>query len=189
MKENAIFAYMSTVFTYLDFWNLNNIAFCLCNVKKKGLPWTIQNHPICKVTKVQDYKPSHRIGSGSGSESHSVLSDSLWPLGFLQARILEWVAFPFSRGSFQLRDQTQVSRIAGGFFTSWTTREAPWNCSDRQKNLLRKEGLGWILQDESWLKECLLWLKMKEQKIIILFTQYLSIWGTTLATSRRCKCD
>ena len=33
----------------------------------------------------------------------------------LQARILEWVAVPFSRGSFQLRDQTQVSHIAGGF--------------------------------------------------------------------------
>ena len=34
----------------------------------------------------------------------------------LQARILEWVAVPFSRGSSQPRDQTQVSRIAGGFF-------------------------------------------------------------------------
>ena len=37
--------------------------------------------------------------------------------GILQARILEWVAVPFSRGSSQPRDQTQVSRIAGGFFT------------------------------------------------------------------------
>ena len=36
----------------------------------------------------------------------------------LQARILEWVAFPFSRGSSQPRNQTQVSHIAGGFFTS-----------------------------------------------------------------------
>ena len=44
--------------------------------------------------------------------------------GILQARILEWVAFPFSRGSSQPRDQTQVSWIAGGFFTSWATREA-----------------------------------------------------------------
>ena len=44
--------------------------------------------------------------------------------GILQARILEWVAFPFSRGSSQPRDQTQVSHIAGGFFTSWPTREA-----------------------------------------------------------------
>ena len=38
--------------------------------------------------------------------------------GILQARILEWVAFPFSRGSSQRRDRTQVSCIAGGFFTS-----------------------------------------------------------------------
>ena len=38
--------------------------------------------------------------------------------GILQARILEWAAFPFSRGSFQPRDRTQVSRIASGFFTS-----------------------------------------------------------------------
>ena len=38
--------------------------------------------------------------------------------GILQARILEWVAFPFSRGSSQPRDQAQVSHIAGGFFTS-----------------------------------------------------------------------
>ena len=38
--------------------------------------------------------------------------------GILQARILEWVAFPFSRGSSQPRDQTQVSHVAGGFFTS-----------------------------------------------------------------------
>ena len=38
--------------------------------------------------------------------------------GILQARILEWAAFAFSRGSFQPRDRTQVSRIAGGFFTS-----------------------------------------------------------------------
>ena len=43
--------------------------------------------------------------------------------GILQARILEWVAIPFSRGSFQPRDQIQVSHIAGGFFTSWATRQ------------------------------------------------------------------
>ena len=49
--------------------------------------------------------------------------------GIFQARILEWVAFPFSRGWSQPRDQTQVSDIAGGFFTSGATREAQeyWN--------------------------------------------------------------
>ena len=38
--------------------------------------------------------------------------------GLLQARILEWVAFPFSRVSSQRRNQTRVSHIAGRFFTS-----------------------------------------------------------------------
>ena len=42
----------------------------------------------------------------------------------LQARILECVAFPISRGSSQPRDWTQVFCIVGGFFTSWATREA-----------------------------------------------------------------
>ena len=42
----------------------------------------------------------------------------------LQARTLEWAAFPFSRGSSQPRDRTQVSHIAGRFFTSWVTRGA-----------------------------------------------------------------
>ena len=44
--------------------------------------------------------------------------------GIIQARTLEWVAILFSRGSSQLRDWTQVSHIAGRFFTHWATREA-----------------------------------------------------------------
>ena len=39
-------------------------------------------------------------------------------------RILEWVAYPFSRGYSQPRNQTGVSCITSGFFTSWATREA-----------------------------------------------------------------
>ena len=42
-------------------------------------------------------------------------------LGILRTIILEWVAFPFSRGSSQPRDWTQVSCVAGRFFTSWAT--------------------------------------------------------------------
>ena len=41
-----------------------------------------------------------------------------------QARILEWVAITFSRGSSPPRDQTQVSHIVGRFFSVWATREA-----------------------------------------------------------------
>ena len=66
-----------------------------------------------------------------GSVSHLVMSDSLQPMncsspgssvhGILQARILGWVAIPFSRRSSQPRGQIQVSHIAGGFFTLWIT--------------------------------------------------------------------
>ena len=70
----------------------------------------------------------------------SVVSNSLQPLwtvahqaplsmGILQARILEWVAKPFSKGPSQLRDWIRVSRLAGGFFTIWPTsqsKESPW---------------------------------------------------------------
>ena len=45
--------------------------------------------------------------------------------GILQARILEWVAMPSSRGSSQPRDQTLVSLIVGRHFTVWATREVP----------------------------------------------------------------
>ena len=44
--------------------------------------------------------------------------------GILQARTLEQVAMPSSRGSSQPRDRTQVSHLAGRFFTTWATREA-----------------------------------------------------------------
>ena len=61
--------------------------------------------------------------------------------GILQARILEWVAFPFSRGSSQPRDRTQVSRIASGFFTSRATREAHELTPNQKKCLFKVFGL------------------------------------------------
>ena len=65
------------------------------------------------------------------TQSYPTLCDPMDYLvqGILQARILEWVAFPFSRVYSQPRDQTQVSHIAGGFFTSWATREAVFDVS------------------------------------------------------------
>ena len=49
--------------------------------------------------------------------------------GIYQARILEWVAILFSRGFFQTRNGTQVSCIAGRFFTIWATRESQHSLS------------------------------------------------------------
>ena len=78
-------------------------------------------------------------------ESHSVVSNSLQPYELYspwnsQAGILERVAFPFSKRSSQSRDQTQVSRIAGRFFTSWATRKP------------KNTGMGslFLLQELNW---------------------------------------
>ena len=83
---------------------------------------------------------SWKIASSVGSplrerkRSCSVVSDSAtsWTIaytgssvhGIFQARILEWVAISFCRGSSRPRDQTQVSYIAVRRFTVWVTREA-----------------------------------------------------------------
>ena len=62
------------------------------------------------------------------NESHSIVSDSLWPQGLYRS----WNSLSQNtgvgslshlQGSSQPRDWTQVSYIAGGFFTSWATRE------------------------------------------------------------------
>ena len=61
---------------------------------------------------------------------HRQMCPTLWnPMNYtvheiLQARILEWIAVPISRGSSQPRDRIQFSLTAGGFFTSWATRES-----------------------------------------------------------------
>ena len=65
----------------------------------------------------------------SESESYSAVSNSLGPHGLYSpwnspGQNTGVVAFSFPRGSSQPRDQTQVSRIAGRFFTRWATREA-----------------------------------------------------------------
>ena len=77
--------------------------------------------------------------------SHSVVSTLCDPMdcsppgspvrGILQARILEWVAISFSRGSSWPRDWIQVSCIAGRHFNLWATREAElrWNMCKNEK--------------------------------------------------------
>ena len=79
--------------------------------------------------------------------------------GILQARTLEWVAFPFSRGSSQPTDQTQVSRITGGFFISWATWEAQRKPQARPgelqpKNVVLVNSDGWSEPQlrTSWLE-------------------------------------
>ena len=92
------------------------------------------SHEVSKSgTWLSDWEHTHLNRHGSEKSengSRSFMSDSLWPHGLntprheiLQARILEWVALPFSRAS----SQTGISCIAGRFFTNWATREAGTN--------------------------------------------------------------
>ena len=77
-------------------WTQPTEHACTHSGKTIYLGFTVSQHVKVKVCDPMDYRVH----------------------GILQVRILEWVPFPFSRGSPQPRDQTQVSGIAGRFFTS-----------------------------------------------------------------------
>ena len=86
----------------------------------------------CRLSSCGSWALEHKFSS-CVCEHRSVVCDSLWPMdctvhGILQARILEWVAISFSRGSSQPWDQTQIPCIVGRFFISWATREALSSC-------------------------------------------------------------
>ena len=81
--------------------------------------------PKCQsLSRVQLFEP-HGLYTQPGSSIH----------GILQARTLKWVAVPFSRGSSWPRVQTQVSCIAGRFFTIWATKETQINYGSIFKNI------------------------------------------------------
>ena len=86
-----------------------------CSLKKVGKKWNIAQKMIYVCVLVTQLCPTlcnPTDGSLPGSSVHRIL----------QARILEWVTSFFFRGSSWSRDWTQVSCIAGGFFTIWATR-------------------------------------------------------------------
>ena len=100
-------------------------------------PWHLPNRPVISLR----YMGLSTIGTLKVKVAQSCLT-LCNPMdytvhGILQARILEWVAFPFSRGSSQPRDWTQDSHIAGGFFTSWATRK-PKNTGVGSLSLLQE---------------------------------------------------
>ena len=111
---------------------------CLENPRDGGAWWSAVSGVAQSRTQLKGLSSSSSSSKNypllslfeSESESHSVLSYSFCgPMdytvnGILEVRILEWVAFPFSRGSSQRRDWTQVSHIAGRLFTNWASREA-----------------------------------------------------------------
>ena len=96
----------------------NHVCVCMCMLVAQSCP-TVYDPMDC---------------SPPGSSVH----------GILQARILEWVAMPFSRGIFPAQGSNQVSHTTGRFFTVWATREA----HKRSKNLTSNK---LILQFETWI--------------------------------------
>ena len=89
-----------------------------------GWVWVVRRAPWCWSMRKNRVIVYWVVTDESQSESRLVMSDSLWLHGILQARILEWVGFPFSRWSSQPRDQTQISHNASRFFINRAIREA-----------------------------------------------------------------
>ena len=85
--------------------------------------------------------------------------------GIFQARILEWVAISFSRGSSWPRDRTQVSGIVGRCFTVWPTRDwanstvSKANVVDSSQSLAPQEPAVSISKESRWISQ----FKHKEQ--------------------------
>ena len=108
-------------------------------------PWNspVQNTGVGSFSLLQGIFPTQRSNPGLPH-----CGQILYQLSHKGSpRILQWVAFPFSRGSSQLRDGTQVSHIAGWFFTSWAIREA----LDIERWVLSTLGF-WSLET-SWLSQ------------------------------------
>ena len=92
------------------------ICLQMQGIQPSSLVWELRPHMKVKVLVAQScgtLRP-HRLSPVKASSIR----------GISQARILEWVAIPFSRGSSPLRDRMWVSHIAGRLFTFWATREA-----------------------------------------------------------------
>ena len=90
--------------------------------------------------------------------------------GILQARILERVAFPFSSRSSQPRDRTQVSRVAGIFFTIWATKEVQvkWSGSlSLIQGTFLNQGTNWGILHCRWILYQLSYQSQSESRSVV----------------------
>ena len=135
-KESVHFLYGALAFPEVpEFYgeckrvNLLIVWVCLC----------CHSDQLCSCYELRLREDGVRLaGRGWVLESENEVAHSCWTLcypidcslsgfsvlGIFQARVLEWVAISFSRGSSRPRDWTQVSCIVGRCFTVWATREA-----------------------------------------------------------------
>ena len=109
-------------------WESVTVTYINISVNVLTVTWSLEGWLMTKVIlmymKWSEMKAAQSCATLCNSMDCSLPGSSVH--GILQARILEWVAIPFSRESSKPRDQTQVSCTAGSFFTSWATREAQY---------------------------------------------------------------
>ena len=120
--EAAVGAWVSEGFSHL--LEDHHSGCPLCHCPRAGPLSPRLTHTctgVCGANKKKMRSVLRETNEGERSRSAPPGKTCHW---ILQARRLEWVAIPFSRGSSQPRDRTQVSHILGEFFTSWATREA-----------------------------------------------------------------
>ena len=110
------------------YWEVSVSVKLLSCVQLFVTPWTIQSMKFSSQNTWVGISLLQGVFSTQGSNpSLSHCRQILYQLSHQGSpRILEWVADPFSSGSSQPRNQTKVTCIAGGFFSNWATREAPW---------------------------------------------------------------
>ena len=119
LPPNSAFSIMPNNLSHIWKWK------SLSCVQLFGTPWPIQSmefsRPECGMgSLLQGILPTHGLNPGL---LHC--RQILYQLSHKGSpRILEWVAYPFSSGSSQPRNETGVSSIAGEFFTNWALREA-----------------------------------------------------------------
>ena len=88
--------------------------------------------------------------------------------GILQARILSWVAYPFSSGYPQTRNQTRVSCIAGIFFTNLAIKEAQAGVKITRRKINNHrytDDITLMAESEEELKSLLMRVKEKSEKV------------------------
>ena len=110
-------------FSSLQFSSIAQSCLTLCNPMNHSMPGLPVHHQLPEFTQ------THVLVFNS-LQPHGLSPARLLVTGTLQAGILEWVAIPFSKGSSRPRDWTQVSCIAGGFFTIWIMNSGKLEWSD-----------------------------------------------------------
>ena len=109
------------------YWSLHLSAY-IVSLVASFVAQLVKNLPALQETWVRSLGWEDPLEKVKATHSSILAWRIPWTVQFLEfSRILKWIAFPSSRGSSQPRDRTQVSLIAGRFFTSWTMRRPDSN--------------------------------------------------------------